>query len=321
MSGVWTRSARPRRRRASPASASRSNARDELRPAIGIAGIVERVDADDDVARAERPRPSRAPATGRSCCAPARRSTECRGASRSRSRGTAASEVSDEPPMRAQVDVELEMPLDAERARDRARRLDLARVALAVVDGQRVQREALAPARSPRRCRNRARRSAAAIDVTRSSRPRIHDSSRRRATRCTCAAAAAAAPAGGRRASIRTASCGSSTPCTGENSTAAARDGRSWRAIDVARELVVGAVLDDELHLVVRRERDRGSPSRSCAASPLPGHFTSTIFMHRRAARARSAVAAGLEHHGVAARRAAAPSADRRPPAAAARRR
>ena len=35
------------------------------------------------------------------------------------------------------------MPLDAERARDRARRLDLARVALTVVDGQRVQREAL----------------------------------------------------------------------------------------------------------------------------------------------------------------------------------
>jgi hypothetical protein len=33
--------------------------------------------------------------------------------------------------------------LDAKRARDGARRLDLARVALAVVDGQREQREAL----------------------------------------------------------------------------------------------------------------------------------------------------------------------------------
>ena len=34
------------------------------------------------------------------------------------------------------------MPLDAERARHRARRLDLARVALTVVNGQRVEREA-----------------------------------------------------------------------------------------------------------------------------------------------------------------------------------
>ena len=42
----------------------------------------------------------------------------------------------------AQIDRQLEMPLDAERRGDGARRLDLARVALAVVDRQRVQREA-----------------------------------------------------------------------------------------------------------------------------------------------------------------------------------
>ena len=34
--------------------ASRSNARDELGPAVGIARIIERVDADEDVARAAR---------------------------------------------------------------------------------------------------------------------------------------------------------------------------------------------------------------------------------------------------------------------------
>ncbi len=45
----------------------------------------------------------------------------------------------------AQVDVELEVPFDAQRARHRARRFDLTRVALAVVNGQRAQGEALRP--------------------------------------------------------------------------------------------------------------------------------------------------------------------------------
>ena len=45
---------------------------------------------------------------------------------------------------------------------------------------------------------------------------------------------------------------------------------------DVARVLVVGAILDDELHLVVRRSRARLAQS-FFAASPLPGHLTSMI--------------------------------------------
>ena len=47
------------------------------------------------------------------------------------------------PADRTQIDRELEMPLDAERARDVARRLELARVPLAVADCQREEREAL----------------------------------------------------------------------------------------------------------------------------------------------------------------------------------
>ena len=61
--------------------------------------------------------------------------------------------------------------------------------------------------------------------------------------------------AGRRSASIHSDSVfGSSTPCTGENRTAAARAGQVVARDDVARELVVGAILDHELHLVVRRQ-------------------------------------------------------------------
>ena len=45
---------------------------------------------------------------------------------------------------------------------------------------------------------------------------------------------------------------------------------------DVARVVVVGAILDDELDLVVRASRSRFGQS-ILSASPLPGHFTSTI--------------------------------------------
>ena len=116
---------------------------DELGPAVGIAGVVERVDADHDVVRAEHFGPShrerqedrvaRRHVGGRDRLrveVASARDVEVRGERRSADR--------------PKVEIHLEMPLDAERARDRARRVDLARVPLAVVDRQREQREALA---------------------------------------------------------------------------------------------------------------------------------------------------------------------------------
>ena len=74
ISGVWIV------QRAAPSTpalvarfAIRSKARDVLGPAVGIAAVVERVDADEDVARRRAPRPRPARTRGRSCCAPARR--------------------------------------------------------------------------------------------------------------------------------------------------------------------------------------------------------------------------------------------------------
>ena len=78
---------------------------------------------------------------------------------------------------------------------------------------------------------------------------------------------------------------------------------------------------DDELHLVVRGQPIRGCSTRSSSASPLPGHFTSTTLTTARRHAIDEAMAAGLEHHGLAALRAAAPSTDTPRPAAAARRR
>ena len=80
--------------------------------------------------------------------------------------------------------------------------------------------------------------------------------------------------------------------------------GRARREIvpcdDVARELVVGAILDDELHLVVRRERVEIRPV-------VPVRFAAARDTSRRRScttpagtRAIDAMAAGLEHHGRA---------------------
>ena len=72
--------------------------RDELRTAVGIPGVVERVDADEDVVQRRGPRPSRARATERPCCARERRSTESPADRSADPSGTGASVVSDEPP-------------------------------------------------------------------------------------------------------------------------------------------------------------------------------------------------------------------------------
>ena len=49
--------------------------------------------------------------------------------------------------------LEFEMPLDAQRARDRARRFEFPRVALTVVNREGVQRKALRPGHRRRRVR------------------------------------------------------------------------------------------------------------------------------------------------------------------------
>ena len=51
MSGAWIVSGRPSTPARVASAASCSNARDELRAAVGIARVVERVDADDDLRR------------------------------------------------------------------------------------------------------------------------------------------------------------------------------------------------------------------------------------------------------------------------------
>ena len=152
---------------------------------------------------------------------------ESRGASMSRPCGTGSAVGERRPADGAQIEIHLEVALDAERARDGARGLDLARMPLAVADGQREQREALRLGDRARRCTSRGRRSAARPRDRRRLIRRLASS----ATRCTCAAAAAAAPAADRPASIRTASSdrGRRAPATAAPRPRATA--RSWRAI------------------------------------------------------------------------------------------
>ena len=136
--------ARPRRQRR-----ELLERRDELGPAVGIAGVVERVDADDDVASRRALRPSRARATGRSCCAPARRWTgmSCRRRVAILRDGAVADER--RAAECAQVDVSSRCRTTPSAAR-RARAASTSRAwTLAVADRQRVQR------RSPRALRDR----------------------------------------------------------------------------------------------------------------------------------------------------------------------
>ena len=99
----------------------------------------------------------------KTCCAPARRSTECPARRRAaRSFGIAPSPTSAEPPNAARSTSSSTCRATPSAARDVARRLDLARVDLPVADRQRVELEAVARAPSRRRCRSRARRSAGA---------------------------------------------------------------------------------------------------------------------------------------------------------------
>ena len=116
--------------------------RDERGAAVRVAGVVERVDADDDVARVED-------------LGPAERQREENRVPRRHVGGGNAGRVQvavarharvggeRRPADGAKVDRQLQMLLDAEPAGDGTGRLQLPRVALPVVNGQRTEREAL----------------------------------------------------------------------------------------------------------------------------------------------------------------------------------
>ena len=115
---------------------------DELGTTIGISRVIERIHADEDVRGAERLGPGQRQRqedgvaggyVGRGDTAGIDRAI-LRNRRIGRQRG---------PAERRQVHVELEVPLDAKRRRHSARRLELARVALPVAEGQREQPETL----------------------------------------------------------------------------------------------------------------------------------------------------------------------------------
>ena len=185
---------------------------------------------------------------------------------------------------RAQIDVELDVSGEAERRGDAARGFDLARVHLAVPDASARRAPSLRGARAPRPSSNRAR--------PRAARRRRHHTPRASGLQMyLCAWSCSRTRQAGRRGSTSRASPGASTPCTGENSTAPARSLEPVARDDVARVVEVGAIRDDELHLVVRRQlvevrpvhlrRPRRSPGTSRRRSARPRRA------RRRSARGR----------------------------------
>ena len=123
----------------------------ELRAAIRVAGIVEGVDADDDISRLESLRPTerkrqenRVPrgdvGGGDSFIrqVPVVRDIDIRGERR--------------PAYPAQVDAQFLVARDTERPADHPRRVDLPGMPLAVVNGQRVQDEPAGFRDGGRRC-------------------------------------------------------------------------------------------------------------------------------------------------------------------------
>ncbi len=131
---------------------------DEFRPAIGIPGVVERVDADDDVSRLEHFGPAKrereedgvASRHIRDWNVRRRKITVARDRYVRGQRGSADA---------AEIKVELEMSRHAERGRDAACRLGFVLVALTVTDRQGVKLVTLRPRDGPGGITNRGRRS------------------------------------------------------------------------------------------------------------------------------------------------------------------
>ena len=282
----------------------------------GIARVVERVDADDEIARAEHFGPAERERQKNRVPRRHVRGRNVRLAERSRSRGTVDVRCQRRSADAAQVDAQLLMARDAERPRDRARGVHLPRVPLAVVNGQRVQRRSRRRSRADGRGRstNRGRRSEATTDAYAIHTPRV---SGVQMNLCSCSCTRT----GSRSAITHSDSVfGSSTPCTGENRIAAARDASCVRVDDVARELVVGAIGEDELHLVVRREAVEVGPVVLVGFAAARTLDVDDLHDARRHAIDRP-VPAGFEHHRVAGREQPIHQRRTRLPAAAARRR
>ena len=142
------------------------------------------------------------------------------GSETSRSRGTAASDVSDDPPMPRRSTRQLLVARDAERPGDHARGLHFPRMTLPVVNRQRIQRESV----RPRQGRGRVRIEAAAQkDDSLGHTPRVVGD---QMSLCSCNCTRT----GSRSAITHSDSVfGSRTSWTGENRIAAARDGSCVR--------------------------------------------------------------------------------------------
>ena len=212
---------------------------------------------------------------------------------------------------------QLEMPVDAERAGDRARSFDLPRMPLPVAES--VSALSVKPSDAARMRRGRCTESRPPLRRTTRLAVRDHASHASRPgdqmNLCSCICTRT----GSRSAIIHSDSVlGSSTPWTGENRIAARARRQLVARDDVARELVVGAIEHDELHLVVRRQPFEVGPV-------VLVRFAASGTLHvddlDDAARARDRSAGALRFRAAPSGRprAADPSAGTRLPAAAAR--
>ena len=145
MSGVWTRNRTPSTPARVARLAKRLECADELRPAVGIAGVVQRIDTDHEVARiddlgpAQRKRQQDRVARGHirvwnPIANLALRIPVARDAFVGRQR---------RPTDRPEIDGQLQMTRDAKRAGNSARGFDLASVPLTVRDRQCEELEAV----------------------------------------------------------------------------------------------------------------------------------------------------------------------------------
>ena len=234
-SGAWIRKRPP----STPARvARRGKALERLEvvgAAVGIAGVIERVRTDGDVARVEHFGPRERQRQKNGVPRGDVRGRDVGGVHRPVLRHGAVSRQG-RAANRRQVHAHLEVLPHAQGARDRPGRLDLTRVALAVQDAERADVEAV-PLQNRRggvgietaaQKDDRARHSDhLRLEAAGDAAPHTPRVSGDQMYLCTCSCTRT----GKESASTHSASVrASSTPCTGENSTAATRSASAWRA-------------------------------------------------------------------------------------------